>query len=184
MDFASQKKNFLAKPDKSGIGGIDKAIKNLVKSINDSQNFYTTSSCAGRIILMKETGKKQESVFLFVSHGIVDENDVLKALSDADGIIYFKHEPCILHVACRNLESAQRLVTLARQSGWKKSGIISIKRDKIMAELVSTEILAAPISKGRKLAVSMDYLRILAEEANKKLKQTREKIRKLEINFS
>ena len=88
-----------------------------------------------------------------------------------------------MHVACKNIEKAQQLVSRARNSGWKKSGIISIKPEKIICELVSTEILAAPIADKSKILVNDNYLKILANEANKKLIQTRQKIKKLEKSF-
>lgn len=184
MDFLIQKKNFLSKPDKSGIGRIDKAIRPLLDRINRNDSFYTTSSCAGRIVLMKETGKKQENVFVFVSHDKVRKRDIQKALSKRfNEIIYLKAEPCILHVACKDAESAQKIVTLARQSGWKKSGIISLKEGKVMAELVSTEALSAPVYE-RTILVHDNYLDVLVKECNKKLTQTRGKITKLQRAFS
>jgi len=186
MNFLQQKKQFLSKPDKSGIGGIDEDIRKLVDLINRNPNFYTTSSCAGRIILMRETGKKQESVFVFVTHKKARADEIRYALlhdKRATNMIYLKEEPCILHAACRTIEDASRLVNLARQSGWKKSGIISTKKGKVMVEMVSTEILAAPVSENGKLLIEDPYLKVLVRESNKKLAQTREKIKNLENNF-
>jgi len=183
MSFINAKKQFLRKPDKSLAGGIDKAISSLVNKINKSPDYFTTSSCAGRIILMPEIGKKQENIFLFVSHDPINIKKIISSLKPVKTIVYLKHEPCIMHVACRNLEKALQIVNKARQSGWKKSGIISIKPDKVICELVSTEILACPIADKGKSIVSEDYLKILAEECNKKLAQTRQKIRKLEKAF-
>jgi len=187
MDFSKQKKDFLSKPDKSGIGGIDEDIKKLVDIINTSSEFYTTSSCAGRIVLMRETGEKQENVFVFVTHKKTNSKKIINALKNDDltksDLIYLKEEPCILHVACKDPMSAQALVSLARNLGWKKSGIISIKRDKIMVECISTEILATPVADKGKMLISEDYLDILVKECNTKLSRTREKIKKLEKEF-
>ncbi|MBW2966012.1 hypothetical protein KY342_02835, partial [Candidatus Woesearchaeota archaeon] len=52
MQFENQKKTFLKKIDKSKKGGIDKEIIPLVNKINNSRNYYTTSSCSGRIVLL------------------------------------------------------------------------------------------------------------------------------------
>ena len=60
MTFERQKEQFLKKPDKSLARSMDKAILPLIKLVNSQQCYYTTSSCSGRIILMKETGKKQK----------------------------------------------------------------------------------------------------------------------------
>jgi len=185
MKFLQQKEQFLSKPDKSGIGGIDKAIRNLVDMINTNSGYYTTSSCAGRIILMVETGKKQESVFVFETHEKADVDEIKTALQHDKRarkaeMIYLKEEPCILHVACKTAKDADRLVNIARQSGWKKSGIISLKEGKVMVEMLSTERLEAPIMKKGKMTIHDDYLKILIDESNKKLKQTRQKIKNLE----
>jgi len=185
--FSNQKNSFLSKPDKSGIGGIDEAIRPLINIINKSQDYYTTSSCAGRIILMIETGKKLENVFVFSSHFKIRKSQIENALRldkrARSSLIYMKAEPCILHVACRTIGHAERLVNIARQSGWKKSGIIGIKPERVMAELVSTEILATPVHEHGKLLFDESYLNILVHEANQKLAKTREKIKKLQNSF-
>lgn len=180
MSFANEKLQFLKKPDKSGIKGIDREIMPLVNLINSKEEYFTTSSCSGRIILMPETGKKQENVFLFVSHKKISFEDLKKQLNSAiryKGIIYLKMEPCIMHVACDSLNSAIRLVNKARNSGWKKSGIIS-KRNII--ETLSTEHLECPVADKGKVIIDNNYLKIAAKECNKKLAQTRNKIKQLE----
>jgi tRNA wybutosine-synthesizing protein 3 len=183
MDFKNEKKQFLGKPDKSLAQGIDKAILPLCRKINKNPDYYTTSSCAGRIILIKEKGKKQENAFIKIWHDKILLEDLMNELKNAkyDGMIYLRHEPCIMHVSCKSLDDAEKLVQLARHSGWKKSGIISLGRNII--EIVSTEILATPIMNKRKILVDKDYISILVKEANKKLKQTREKIKNLENNL-
>jgi tRNA wybutosine-synthesizing protein 3 len=186
MSFETEKQQFLKKPDKSLAGEIDPAILGLVSKINKNPDYYTTSSCAGRIILMPETGRKQEKIFLLVSHNPIDIRKIKSNIISARKklpIVYLKHEPCIMHAACRTLEKASKLVGIARNSGWKKSGIISIKKERVMCELNSNEILAAPIADKGKLIASENYLKILVKEANKKLDMTRQKIKKLEKNF-
>jgi tRNA wybutosine-synthesizing protein 3 len=53
--------------------------------------------------------------WLMVEHDIVTADQVLKAISNAcqlmsTGYVYFKFEPFVLHVACRDLCHAQLLV--------------------------------------------------------------------------
>jgi len=178
MNFLNEKRQFLRKPDKSSVHEIDKAILPLVKLINSKENYCTTSSCAGRIILIKDTGKKQENAFVFRSHKPVSLNEIKKALNDVNckETIYLKHEPCIMHIACRGLEDAYSLVAIARNAGWKKSGIISRRN---VVEMVSTENLAAPAACNGKILVSDAYLKFIVNECNKKLAGTRIKIKKI-----
>jgi tRNA(Phe) wybutosine-synthesizing methylase Tyw3 len=49
MQFDFDKKQILAKKDKSSIQGVDSGIRKLVDIINSHNDYYTTSSCAGRI---------------------------------------------------------------------------------------------------------------------------------------
>jgi tRNA wybutosine-synthesizing protein 3 len=181
MNFLNNKRNVLGKKDKSNEQGIDKRINKLCKKINDKKEYYTTSSCAGRINLVKGLQDKAEDVFLFKSHEKINFLRLKKELIKAGkykGLIYFKQEPCILHVACLDLESAKKLLNKARDVGWMRSGLISDK--KIILELISTEKLELPIMNNGKLLVNENYLKLLAKESNKRLKRTWEKVKKLE----
>ena len=85
-----------------------------------------------------------------------------------------------MHIACNSLDNALNLVNLARNSGWKKSGIIS-KRNII--EIVSTESVSAPVADNGSIIIDNSYLQILAKECNNKLARTRQKIKQLENGF-
>lgn len=50
--FKQWKKQCLNKLDLSKKGNIDEDIKTLVSFLNNSDNYFTTSSCSGRIILI------------------------------------------------------------------------------------------------------------------------------------
>ncbi|MBW2981328.1 hypothetical protein KY343_00480 [Candidatus Woesearchaeota archaeon] len=181
MQFQNQKKTFLKKLDKSKKGEIDKPIKQLIKIINKSKNYYTTSSCSGRIVLLaKKPGKKKGSKWLLSSHkkiNLKQANSALKSILETD--VYFRFEPLILHVAAKSIEDAQRLINKTRDIGFKRTGIQSTK-NKIIIEIASTEILNTIIAKNKKLLVDNSYLKILIKEANKKLEQNNKKIKRFE----
>ena len=182
--FERRKANQLKKIDKSDKGHFDSRIKRLTKKINGKKEYYTTSSCAGRIVLIKELDKKQENLFLFRTHNKISFSElkkILKTLSKIKykGMIYFKEECCILHAACKTLRDAQNLLDKAKLAGWKKSGIIASKK-RFVCELASTESIAFPIMNKKRLLVPDSFLKTLAIEANKKLEKSWEKIQKLE----
>ena len=185
MNFKNEKLIQLRKSDKSKKGSYDRKISGLIKKINSSEDYYTTSSCAGRLLLIKELGKKSLNQILFFSHEGLSLNKLKKALNQAiknfGGLIYFKQEPCILHVACSSLKKAEELLNKARNSGWKRSGIIAIKR--IICEMVSTEWIVLPIANKGKILLEDDYIKLALHEANKKLSKTWGKIRGLEKIF-
>jgi tRNA wybutosine-synthesizing protein 3 len=182
-EFLRRKKQQLLKSDRSSIGGVDDKIKYLCEKINKNENYYTTSSCGGRIVLIKNINKKQPGLFFYVSHDkikLADLIEILNKAKDSKEDLIFKQESCILAVACRDLESASKLLDNARENaGWKNSGVMSLKK-RILCELRSTENLALPIMVDGKLLVGEEFLKILVEESNKRLELSWQKINKLE----
>ena len=177
MDFQLAKQNALTKSDKSHEQKWDKKIKPLCEKINNLENYFTTSSCSGRITIVKATNKKIKDAFLFKSHKKITVDEIKKFFEENyKEQIYFRMEPAALHVACKTIEDATKLLNESRNIGFKKSGIISEKVNKITVEMFGSESLALPISK----EIPEKYLEILAEESNNKLERTWDKIKKLE----
>ncbi|MFH1249340.1 MAG: tRNA wybutosine-synthesizing 3 family protein [archaeon] len=183
MGFENQKSMQLSKQDKSDKGDWDKDIIPLINTINKKKEYYTTSSCSGRIVLLKGKEKKEVGLFLFRTHDRVSLEELKKALGESvskyKGLIHFKQECSILHVACESFKKAQDIVDKAKFCGWKKSGIIA-SNNRVIAELLSTEKIEMPIANNGRVLVSEEYLSLLVKEANNKLERTREKIKKLE----
>lgn len=69
MLFDKQKKDTLSKQHKSIKKTVDPRIRKLVGLINGKENYYTTSSCSGRVVLLeKSMHDKQEAKWLYVTH--------------------------------------------------------------------------------------------------------------------
>ena len=184
--FEKRKKDFLGKKDKSNKQSWDRKIQRLCDKINNKKEDYTTSSCSGRVVLIKDNKKKKSGLFVYRTHDALRFTDFVRVLKDISGKykgrVIFKQEPCILHVACDSLENSQKLLDYAKSSGWKKSGIIS-SRNRYVVEIGSTEYLAFPILDKGKVLVDENFLKIIVRESNKKLKNSLEKIKKLEKQF-
>lgn len=182
MDFQKHKQDFLSKKDKSSINQWDKKIIPLCNKINFIPEYCTTSSCSGRIVIIKKPDKKKKQIWFFKTHEKTNFNELknqLEKIKSSD-LIYFKVEPCALHVSCKNIESANKLIKIAKKSGWKKSGI-SIGK-KIMAEMYSSESLEMPIKNQQNL-IDENFLRILVKEANQKIEKTNKKIKNFKENL-
>lgn len=173
FNFNNSKKMALGKDDKSNIKGIDKPIAKLCHIINSSDEYFTTSSCSGRIVLIKDEAKKKPGLFLFRSHELV-ELDVLKeALNNfikkkVKGMIMFKQEPCLVVVSCKDKDSQWKLFSSARNNGWKKSGILSLDKKRLV-ELMSSENISFPVYYDSKVLVDDEFLKIVLEKANENL---------------
>ena len=178
MQFNKLKSDFLNKKDKSKKGHVDKDIINLVNKINNSKNYYTTSSCSGRIVLLALSSGKKGSKWLFKSHSYVNFSQIKKSLTKLPKTdVWLRSEGAIFHIACRNIIDAQQLVNKARSVGFKRSGIQATHK-KIIVEIASSEYIYAIIAKNGRLVVDEGYIRVLINEANKKLKANKEKLRK------
>jgi tRNA wybutosine-synthesizing protein 3 len=186
--FAKRKKDVLSKKDKSSKGEWDKKISRLCNKINSSENYYTTSSCSGRIVLMIDSDKKESGLFLKRYHDIISLKQLKKDLNELASKkkkekIKFKQEPCALNVACRTIEDAKILCNKARIAGWKRIGIM-LSDKRVMVSLNSTERLELPVLLKGKILVDDFFLQIIVDESNKKLKKSWEKIKKLENNLN
>ncbi len=188
--FEEQKKKVLeklGKPDKSKKGTVDEEAWPFINTINSLEDYYTTSSCAGRITLFKEakSGKKHESDWLFVSHQPAKEKEVIKALKELpEETVWFRMESPIFHVACKNKESAEKLLKICQSNGWKRSGIISTggkgeTRKRIMIEILGNERIDTPIAANKELIMDEKFVKFLVKKANEKLNKSRERLEEL-----
>lgn len=181
--FLRRKKQQFMKKDPSYIGEIDKDIKKLIELINSKESYYTTSSCSGRIVFIKEKPTKEPGLFLWMKHDRTSfkelKNEIKKASENKRDLIYLKQEACLVVVACKTLDDAQKLLDKAQFAGWKNSGIIATKK-RIILQLISTERMDCPVVDRGKILISNEALKVLIKEANSKLERTREKVRKLE----
>ncbi len=183
QSFIQSKEAVLNRKDKSFIGGWDEKIIPLCNKINSIENYYTSSSCSGRIILMIDQEKKGEGLFLFTTHKQATFEELKKEMdkileSKTKKDIKFKTEAPIVHVVCFSLKDAQKLYDLAKLSGFKKSGIISFGR-KVVLEINSGEKLEFPIIQKGKLLVTEEFLKVAVKNADKKLEKSWEKIDRL-----
>jgi len=179
MSFQNQKKIFLQKLDKSKKGSIDEAIIPLLSKINSQSDYFTTSSCSGRVLLWKsrekrtagislQNHKKNEIEWLKVSHDYIKE-DFLEI--NTEGLVWLRLEPFILHVCCQDLKSAEELLNLSKKT-YKKSCLLSIS-NKIIVEIRGSEFLEIPFQNNTLLFNDLDLLKNLI---NLKLTQNWEKI--------
>lgn len=181
--FDNHKLQHLSRDDKSGKGSVDKPILPIVRILNQHQDYYTTSSCSGRIGVLSEEGKKGDVKWHLKAHHTVDVKEVMNCVQKInEDKVWFREESMILHVCCRDLDSAKKLMKAAHSAGLKHSGIISIG-NRIVVEIMGNEFMNLPLLMKD---LSSDYIEEITEQANKKLasnfnrlKRFREKLKKM-----
>ncbi|AEA47116.1 tRNA(Phe) 7-((3-amino-3-carboxypropyl)-4-demethylwyosine(37)-N(4))-methyltransferase [Archaeoglobus veneficus] len=159
---------------------VDEDITALLTTINEISEYVTLSSCSGRIAVMDmpEFGNKLEAVFLGKWHRCVTVEEVSKAVEKGRLTTWFMVHPPIIHIACRNLRSAGRLMEAANRAGFRRCGLISLRNN--VVEIASLERMEVPVAvRGRKL-VDSSSLEIMVEIANRKLERAKEKLKRLE----
>ena len=178
--FNKRKKSTLSKLDKSSKKSWDKKIISLCEKINSLDDYYTTSSCSGRVVLIVDNAKKGPGLFVKVWHEKIKFEELITSLRSVIGgrAIVFKQEPVILHVACRDLESALDFLKKARTVGFKRGGLIS-GGNRFVLELIGTEKLEFPIIKDGKVLADENFLKEIVQKSNKNLGKGWEKIKKL-----
>lgn len=190
--FDAAKKDVLEKlggPDKSRQGVVDEAAWPFINVINALEDYYTTSSCAGRINVFKEplSGKKHDAEWLFVTHDLADKKDVLKVLKDVPKeTLWLRMESPIYHVACKNQEVAENLLKVCQATGWKRSGIISTggkspRQKRFMVEIVGNERIDTPLSAGGEMFFDEKFTKFLVMKANEKLLAARRRMEELRL---
>ncbi|XP_078029003.1 tRNA wybutosine-synthesizing protein 3 homolog isoform X2 [Epinephelus lanceolatus] len=162
--FSQWKKQCLNKLDLSKKGSVDEDIAHVVSLLNSFEEFFTTSSCSGRIILIDGAPDssdihKQNCVWLFVSHQKCKSDDLISALANSSGEAVLKFEPFVLHVQCRRLEDAQ---------------LMAVR---------STHGLEVPLSHAGKLLVDHEYIHFLTQIANQKMEENLRRIHRFHQNL-
>ena len=73
--------------------------------------------------------------WILCKHGEITREELaegMKRAATGAGLVYFRHEPLILHVQCKSLAAATALMEVARAGGYRESGISVGKRHVIV----------------------------------------------------
>uniref|UniRef100_A0A9L0JV81 tRNA wybutosine-synthesizing protein 3 homolog n=1 Tax=Equus asinus TaxID=9793 RepID=A0A9L0JV81_EQUAS len=147
-EFRRWKAQCLSKADLSRKGSVDEDVVELVQLLNGREEFFTTSSCAGRIILLD---------------GGVDGFEVQKQNCCW---LLVTHKPCV----------KDDVHSVAIDSGFRNSGITVGKRGKTMLAVRSTHGLEVPLSHKGQLMVTEEYIDFLLKIANQKMEENKKRI--------
>ncbi|KAM7264602.1 hypothetical protein ACFE04_002285 [Oxalis oulophora] len=192
MEFDKRKTSTLASlssstTDKSPKGSLDEPIIPLINTINQNPNFFTTSSCSGRVSILSQPKQNLNSKkkarggsWIYITHNLADVDSVLSLLfdngdadGDDDGELVLRFEPLIVAIECRDLESAQGMVALAIRCGFRESGITSANGKRVIVGVRCSIRMEVPLGERRNVLASKEYVRFLVEVANEKMEANR-----------
>jgi tRNA wybutosine-synthesizing protein 3 len=161
---------------------VDEDIRALLTLLNDSQDYYTSSSCAGRIVLLEipSIGDKKGAVFLGRWHRQIESSELISAAKKSEkGMIWLLAQAPILHAGAKTISAADELLKTAISCGFKDSGLKSLGK-KIIIEVCSTERLDAPIGKDGVLFCNDEHLKLMVNISNEVIRKSSVKLKKFE----
>ncbi|WP_297477037.1 hypothetical protein [Thermococcus sp.] len=184
-------KNFEEQKEKAMVGlrkaleedKVDHDIIPLLEKINALDNYFTTSSCSGRVSVMEMPyfGDKLNSAWLGKWHREVTVEEVLGAIGKhKTGQLWFLVRSPILHVAARTMEDAVKLLNLSIGLGFKYSNIKSVSHKKLLVEIRSTERMDVPLGEGGELWVGEEYIERIVNLSNAQMRRFKGKLKRLE----
>mmetsp|Transcript_7139 Transcript_7139/g.20156 ORF Transcript_7139/g.20156 Transcript_7139/m.20156 type:complete len:513 (+) Transcript_7139:1000-2538(+) len=163
--------------DRSRKGSVDAPIQELVDCINDHPHMFTTSCCSGRISCFAEPTAETRAAgrkggeWIYASHDKADPEEIVSAISTAapgGGCLVFRMEPFVMHAECRGVEWSAQLLGLARQAGFRESGMVPSNKGRCMVGIRCNLRLEVPVADAGEMLVSEHYLRYLTASANRK----------------
>ncbi len=150
MDFDARKRSFLERLTREAAHGrVDWDLVEFLQQVNGHEHIYTTSSCSGRIALAEAHSlsySKGPGRFRFVAkwHRPVTRSEVARAASGLRNVWLLVRGP-ILHFVARDEEWAAAIIRAARDSGFKRTCVVSRGRHGTVIEVVGDDRLDMPL---------------------------------------
>jgi len=202
--------------DRSRAGRVDARATACVRAVCASRDYFTTSSCSGRVsafgepktLNRHEDGLTSSSgdavqvnkggVWAYVSHDPARAEDVLRAVREVEAAdakealqsgdqaegttLVLRFEPFILSVEARTPEAGAKFVKLARDCGYRESGVTASDKRVICA--VRCQIrMEAPVTVRGKRIVDDDGVRALVGLANEKFAANAARMERFRLAF-
>ena len=193
--FAQRKASTLAElaldaGDLSRAGHVDARARAVVALVNTHPAFFTTSSCAGRVSLFADPTAETRAAgmkggeWVYVSHDPADAAAVVSAVRrklgegtdaasssstpDPETSLVLRFEPFILAVEAESVEAGSRFARLARDAGFRESGVVAGGTGRAVCSARCSIRMEAPlVAKGTRL-VSDEAIKVLVAIANEK----------------
>lgn len=164
------------------IGYLDEDIRPLLLEFFKRPCSFTKSSCSGRIVIIDSDmpWERRNATILFKKHSPITIEEIIPFYNQK--ILYnlwiIASGP-IIHVITCNLKEALTILKIARNAGFKHSGILSMQRKGIVLELITGVRAEILLKKGEKVIIKINELPEVIEILNKVLLMGKERLQKL-----
>jgi tRNA wybutosine-synthesizing protein 3 len=162
-------------------GKVDHEFIPLCDHILKTKNYFTSSSCAGRITLvgLDKKESKKESAFHRKWHRKVKFSEVKEGIDHFNGeVLWLKQEPLIFHIGADTIEHANNLLKASRTAGIKRCGVHVIKLGKYLVEMLGSHAITIPVKEG-KFIVDEENLKYFVKKCNEKFVKNQKHLKEL-----
>jgi len=164
----------------------DKQMISLCCYIAETKNYFTSSSCSGRIVLLDlaKEGNKKEAAFHSKWHRKVKLKELITEIKrkQNEEELWFKLDSFILHLGTNSLENAKKILKITRKTGIRRAGIMVAEEGKFIIELIGTQTMSFPVKIKGKILLEEEYLKKTLEKANQKLEKNYNQLKEFEKN--
>lgn len=182
--------------DRSRAGRVDARCERLVLDAFASRDFYTTSSCSGRVSVFADRDgedaaeERKGGTWAYVSHERAMWEDVARAV-DAHGggkdgrgtTLTLRFEPFILAVEARDLARGAAFVRCARECGYRESGITACEK-RVICSVRCQLRMEAPVVVDGERVVTNEGIETLVRIANEKFDVNAARMERFRVAFN
>ncbi len=170
------------------IGYLDEDLLPLLLLLNIDRHIYTMSSCSGRIVVSDSSfpWSREETSIIFKKHEPIGFEEFRNILSKKIvRRMWVNVTGPIIHISTDSLDYAFEILRLARNAGFKHSGIMSVNRSKgVLLELVTGVYMSQLVKTIDGFIIDIDKLNVLVNTMNNVLLQGKSLLGRLYREFS
>ncbi|AWR94765.1 tRNA(Phe) 7-((3-amino-3-carboxypropyl)-4-demethylwyosine(37)-N(4))-methyltransferase [Acidianus brierleyi] len=165
------------------IGYLDPDIYDLLMAFFKREKTYTYSSCSGRITIVDSIlpWVRKNSTIVFKNHLGITEEDVIDILNKGQLYrLWLITQGPIVHAYTEDEEEAWKIIKIARDAGFKHSGILTKNSKGILVELRTGIRFVHLIRENEEQKINSEDVSRLVKISNEILLSGKEKMRNLQ----
>ena len=162
---------------------IDPLMIDISNFISQTKNYFTTSTCSGRITLMEvdEKESKRKNAFFRKWHSQVSFEEVWNGIQDNSNIenVWFRQDAFVFVIGTNTIENTKPIIQACQEAGIKRFGIHHSEPGKVLMEIFGSQRMSVPVKEKQEILVEEKFVQKIVEIANKKWKQNDKSLNKL-----
>ena len=164
------------------IGYMDRDIITLIEKFFRLPYVFTKSSCSGRIVAIDAKYPwSRDGRIIFKVHNPIEASEFKRVLErPITERLWVNVMGPIIHAVTKDFESAMKIIKIAREAGFKHSGILSVNEEGWVVELTTGVRANLLVKVGENLIIDVSKTDIIVKALNDVLLEGKKRLRALE----